>query len=38
MSEDCDAPGASIMKQQWPAKYRIELQQAFLDSQYWSAF
>jgi hypothetical protein len=38
MLEDCDAPGANIMKQQWCAKYRIQMQQAFLDSQDWSAF
>jgi hypothetical protein len=38
MSEDCDAPGANIMKQQWSAKYRIQMQQALLDSLDWSAF
>jgi hypothetical protein len=38
MSEDCDAPGANIMKQQWPANYRIQMQQAILDSQHCSAF
>jgi hypothetical protein len=38
MLEDCDAPGANIMRQHWPAKYRIQMQQALLDSQDWSAF
>jgi hypothetical protein len=38
MSEDCDAPGANIMKQQWPAKYRNQMQQALLDSRDWIVF
>jgi hypothetical protein len=38
MLEDCDCPAANIVKQQVPAKYRIQLQQALLYSQNWSAF
>jgi hypothetical protein len=38
MSEDCDGPGANIMKQQCPAKHRLQMQQFLLDSQDWSAF
>jgi hypothetical protein len=38
MSEDCDASGANIMKQQRPAKYRIQMQQTLIDSQDWIAF
>jgi hypothetical protein len=38
MSEDSNAPVANIMKQQWPVKYRIQMQQALLDSQHCIAF
>jgi hypothetical protein len=31
MLEDWYAPCANIMKHQWPAKYRIQIQQALLD-------